>query len=1081
MRAGATNVGTLEIEFLTNVVRLQKDMRDAQRAIKTMQDGAVGNIENIRRSFDKAGVSMVNMGSKAKLSANHVQNLSFQLNDMVVGLASGQKPMTVFMQQGAQIGQIMQQAGVGVGGLIRNLGGMAGGFLAAHPAIAAVGIALGGVIAGFKLFQSEVNKSANLDKYIQSFGLTQEEMKKLKKELEETGGVAVTTGDMMKGLWKTISDGLGLAEIFSNIKSFAIDAFKNMVSAGKDWAVGIYALFKGTYDGIVATWRQLPAVMGDFSIQAANATISGIEWMVNKAIDAINELSGLANSVMKSAGIETRFGQIGQVNFGRINNSFAGAGASAADAFSSAYKNALSQANGTIDSFMKSWAANSIQAAKDRIKLKADDILSDRTVKDAKEKVDQFTKDLEAMFARVNKGINDLVRGDPLKRLGIETHSSPLDYLDLRPGAAGSGLTYRETIDNKRDNQKELADAYADEVHRRALDTAQAMADVFGNSLGGVFGKIEQILNGLGTGNFGGGKLGGLLTLLDQYKVNTADAKDQPQMKSLVDIFGKKLDTFFGKEGSLTKVLRSAGIGAGVGAIAFGSSGGALGGAIGGALGKVAGQAIGKAIGGIAGKIGGPLGSIVGGLLGGALGSLLKKAPTGGATITSVNNKPTTFGNNDARKQAAFGAAQSVQSGILGIADQLNGMLGDFKVSIGVYKDKWRVRTDGGTKLGGYVGSAEQNQKMYGLYDFGEDQAGAIKFAIADAIRDGAITGLRAGTATLLKGEGDIERQLQKALDFENVFKELKQQTDPAGAALDDLAQQMTKLRSVFKEANASAADYAALDQLNAIKKQQILDQAAADALDKLNEHRSLEVRLMQAQGDAAGALALQRQMELDGAKAELRPLLQQIYAAEDMADAASKAQDALKQTADKFQQYADALKSYGDGLRAGDLSNPANYRTAQVDFIKYAALARAGDEGGLTGLQGASQTFLDASKANSATALQYQRDLAQVMAAVDQAQRVAAAIAQPTGVAQIAATTTQMSGTLDNIVVTVADSGAATKAEVAQLRAEMQAGMIALAQNTGELARTVRRWDRGDAMAITADADSPLPVDTTP
>ena len=54
-----------------------------------------------------------------------VLNAAANPNDVVVGLFSGQKPMTVFMQQGSQIGQIAMQAGVGIGGMARALIGLA--------------------------------------------------------------------------------------------------------------------------------------------------------------------------------------------------------------------------------------------------------------------------------------------------------------------------------------------------------------------------------------------------------------------------------------------------------------------------------------------------------------------------------------------------------------------------------------------------------------------------------------------------------------------------------------------------------------------------------------------------------------------------------------------------------------------------------------------------------------------------------------------------------------------------------------------------------------------------------------------
>ena len=105
--------GTLEIELITNVARLQKEMADMKRSVA----GAMGDITESASRADKAlgsagGGGLTRMGGSAKLAGHQVQNLVYQLNDMVVGLFSGQKPMTVFMQQGTQIAQIGMQAGM---------------------------------------------------------------------------------------------------------------------------------------------------------------------------------------------------------------------------------------------------------------------------------------------------------------------------------------------------------------------------------------------------------------------------------------------------------------------------------------------------------------------------------------------------------------------------------------------------------------------------------------------------------------------------------------------------------------------------------------------------------------------------------------------------------------------------------------------------------------------------------------------------------------------------------------------------------------------------------------------------------
>lgn len=175
--------GTLEIEMITNVARLQKEMADMKRTVA----GAMGDMADSASRADRAlnavgGGGVTRMGGSAKLAGHHVQNLVFQLNDMVVGLFSGQKPMTVFMQQGTQIGQIAMQAGVGIGGMARALLGLAASAAAAaltNPYLLAAAAAAALAFGAFKLFQSSVKQTGELDRYAQSLGLTKKEMEKL--------------------------------------------------------------------------------------------------------------------------------------------------------------------------------------------------------------------------------------------------------------------------------------------------------------------------------------------------------------------------------------------------------------------------------------------------------------------------------------------------------------------------------------------------------------------------------------------------------------------------------------------------------------------------------------------------------------------------------------------------------------------------------------------------------------------------------------------------------------------------------------------------------------------------------------
>lgn len=93
---------------------LERLQRYEEAGIGTAQQRALA-IELARRRFQQAGVANDNFGRSAELAGrrsgalgNSLGQLSFQINDVVSGLAMGQKPMQIFAQQGGQIFQIWQ-------------------------------------------------------------------------------------------------------------------------------------------------------------------------------------------------------------------------------------------------------------------------------------------------------------------------------------------------------------------------------------------------------------------------------------------------------------------------------------------------------------------------------------------------------------------------------------------------------------------------------------------------------------------------------------------------------------------------------------------------------------------------------------------------------------------------------------------------------------------------------------------------------------------------------------------------------------------------------------------------------------
>ena len=65
-----------------------------------------------QQRYEAAARSLGTVGGQSRLTATQLTNLSYQLNDVFVSLASGQRPLMVLIQQGSQIAQVMGPVGV---------------------------------------------------------------------------------------------------------------------------------------------------------------------------------------------------------------------------------------------------------------------------------------------------------------------------------------------------------------------------------------------------------------------------------------------------------------------------------------------------------------------------------------------------------------------------------------------------------------------------------------------------------------------------------------------------------------------------------------------------------------------------------------------------------------------------------------------------------------------------------------------------------------------------------------------------------------------------------------------------------
>jgi hypothetical protein len=184
--AKAASAQRREAEALTKALREQaqalKDLRQAQTVgAGAGSSGGAGPTPGAAPSTPtprpsggsspntaNAARSIREVGEASKLSAQSAANLGFQLNDVFVSLASGQKPMTVFIQQGAQIAQIPAMAGVtwkqfgqqalNTLGIVQRTGDAALDAAAAQAAAAqaAVAAANGNATANVRVAETEV-------------------------------------------------------------------------------------------------------------------------------------------------------------------------------------------------------------------------------------------------------------------------------------------------------------------------------------------------------------------------------------------------------------------------------------------------------------------------------------------------------------------------------------------------------------------------------------------------------------------------------------------------------------------------------------------------------------------------------------------------------------------------------------------------------------------------------------------------------------------------------------------------------------------------------------------------------------
>lgn len=113
--------------LLVSIEATTKKFEKQLAAIAKTAGDTAGSIENkfkkandnVAGSFDSGGKRVVQSLGAQRAA---ISNLSFQLNDIAMGLASGTSPFTIMVQQGSQVSQALQGSG-GLLGALKTVGG----------------------------------------------------------------------------------------------------------------------------------------------------------------------------------------------------------------------------------------------------------------------------------------------------------------------------------------------------------------------------------------------------------------------------------------------------------------------------------------------------------------------------------------------------------------------------------------------------------------------------------------------------------------------------------------------------------------------------------------------------------------------------------------------------------------------------------------------------------------------------------------------------------------------------------------------------------------------------------------------
>jgi len=142
-----------------------------------------------------------------------------------------------------------------------------------------------------------------------------------------TFGAIIDLLTQVGAFFGSVFDGMGAkgSEIFGDLE-FSFAGVIKGIAIGIDFIIGA---FLSAGNVILATWNNMGSALGSVMISAVNATITAVEYMIQKIVDGINAIVSAAENVQKfflPQSLESDFARIQDVSLGRLENGYEGAG-----------------------------------------------------------------------------------------------------------------------------------------------------------------------------------------------------------------------------------------------------------------------------------------------------------------------------------------------------------------------------------------------------------------------------------------------------------------------------------------------------------------------------------------------------------------------------------------------------------------------------------------------------------------------------------------------------------------------------------------------------------------------------------